>query len=280
MDPSSFLPILSEMLGGATSAGLFKGPIQTVEDWWYINFGHSTNEKAEMLRAKQEANIEAYKTSLLKETSKIDPNHLKEPELKILGPALEASKYYIEDEPLRIMFAKLIASSMDSSKEDIVHSSYVEIIKQLTPLDAENLLSIHKTGDESIICSLKINYSTGGYKIKYSNLYLGNQNTTKQSLISPSLDNLDRLGLCDITYQEKKVQEGIYDIFQQTDEYKLLSQEIQRLNNEYDNIRHVAATNPHANINTDGIPFLSGPEIQEGLIKITPFGKNFCATCL
>lgn len=26
--------------------------------------------------------------------------------------------------------------------------------------------------------------------------------------------------------------------------------------------------------------FKGRPEIQEGLIKITPFGKNFCATCL
>jgi len=33
MDPSSFFPILSGMLGGAASAGVFKGPIQTVEDW-------------------------------------------------------------------------------------------------------------------------------------------------------------------------------------------------------------------------------------------------------
>ena len=280
MDPSSFFPIISGMLGGAASVGLFKGPIQTVEDWWYINFGYTTSEKAGMLRAKQMANIDAYKTSLLKEASKIDPTNLKEPELKILGPALEASKYYIEDESLRTMFSKLIASSMDSSKEDIIHSSYVEIIKQLTPLDAENLLSIHKNGNEDIICSLKILYSSGGYKIGYSNLYLGNPNNSKQTLIGPSLDILDRLGLCDITYQEKLNRDGAYDVFQQTNSYELLCQEIESLNTQYNQVRDVARTNPHANFNANDIPTLSGPEIQEGLIRITPFGKNFCATCL
>ena len=50
-----------------------------------------------MLRAKQHANIEAYKNQLLKEASSINPENLKEPELKILGPALEASKYYIDE---------------------------------------------------------------------------------------------------------------------------------------------------------------------------------------
>ncbi|MBO0451949.1 MULTISPECIES: DUF4393 domain-containing protein [Enterococcus] len=280
MDPSSFFPIISGMLGGAASAGLFKGPIQTVEDWWYINFGHTSSEKAEMLRAKQNANIDAYKTSLLEEASKIDPANLKEPELKILGPALEASKYYIEDEPLRIMFAKLIASSMDSSKEDIVHSSYVEIIKQLTPLDAENLLSIHTTENEALICSLKKNYSTGGYDVVFSNLFLGNEKSIPQSRISPSLDNLSRLGLCEITYQELKIKEGIYDIFKETEEYHLLDQEIKRLNNEYDEIRRVAVEFPSSNIDADRVPVLSGPEIQKGLIRITPFGKNFCAICL
>jgi hypothetical protein len=38
------------------------------------------------------------------------------------------------------MFAKVIAASMDNRKANQVHSCYVEIIKQLSPLDAQNIV--------------------------------------------------------------------------------------------------------------------------------------------
>ena len=59
--------------------------------------------------------------------------------MSILGPALEASKFYIEEEDIREIFASLLAASFDSSKSSLLHHSFVEIIKQLSPLDARNL---------------------------------------------------------------------------------------------------------------------------------------------
>lgn len=270
MDPSSFFPVLSGMLGGAASAGVFKGPIQTVEDWWFINFGHTTNEKAEMLRAKQEASIEAYKTSILEEVAKINPTNLKEPELKILGPALEASKYYIEEEELREMFAKLISSSMDKSNESITHASYVEIIKQLSPLDAENLKCLYSNKGEDVICTLTIDYSTGGYATKFRNLYIGNPNIQDQSLIGPSLDNLQRLGLIEITTQEHKTNSNLYSPFENTPEYKSVEEEITHQNSGLEVLQNVEKT----------LPKFSGPVLEKGIIRLNLYGSNFCATCL
>lgn len=278
MDPSSFLPIISGFLGGAASAGVFKGPIQTVEDWWYISFGQQMNEQAEKLRVKQQIDIDLFKNDLLQEASKINPNNVQEPQLKILGPSLEASKYYIEEEALRSMFAKLIASSMDSSKESIVHSSFVEIIKQLTPLDAENLLSIYKMGSRNTVCKLRINYSTGGFETRYKNIYIGNPNVIDQSAIGPSLDNLVRLGLVVITYDEYSIKEAAYDSFYKISEYTILEEELLSKNKHYDNLKLMSENNPEIDISK--IPTLSGPEMIKGLIDITPFGKNFCATCL
>ncbi len=40
-----FLPVISGFLGGATSAGLFAGPIQTLQDWWYVNYGHNISDQ-------------------------------------------------------------------------------------------------------------------------------------------------------------------------------------------------------------------------------------------
>ncbi len=57
--------------------------------------------------------------------------------MSIVGPALEASKYYFDEKEIRNMFANLIASSMDSTYNGLVQHSFVEIIRQLSPYDAK-----------------------------------------------------------------------------------------------------------------------------------------------
>lgn len=112
-----FLPLVTGFLGGATSAGLFSGPVQTLQDWWYVNFGHTISTQAALLKATREANVEKLKNDILQEVASIPPENVQEPSIKILGPALEASKYYIEEKELRKMFAKIIANSLDSQKD-------------------------------------------------------------------------------------------------------------------------------------------------------------------
>lgn len=278
MDNESFLPLLQGFAGGAISSGLFKAPIQTLQDWWYVNYGYELNSQANLLRAKQEANIEAYKTEILKEVSKINSENIKEPELKILGPSLEASKYYVEEEPLRIMFARLIAASMDKSKDNRIHSSFVEIIKQLTSLDAENLLKIHETDNKDSVCEIHINFSDGTHKTIFTNVYLGNKNELNQTKIGASLDNLRRLGLINISYNHFFSDKAKYEAFYKTPEFYHAKEIITKTNNEYDDIRTISGSK-NQNIGTDFLK-LSGPEVAKGLIEISPFGLNFCSTCL
>lgn len=96
-------------------------------------------EKAQIYKVHR---IEEYKRSLEEKVSAIPVEKLVEPPLNVVGPALEAAKYYIEDEILRDMFAQLIASSMNSDTANLAHPSFVEIIKQLSPLDANLLKSM------------------------------------------------------------------------------------------------------------------------------------------
>lgn len=280
MDTSSFLPILSGMLGGATTAGFFSGPIKTFEDWWFVTYGHKMNERAELIRAKQSANAELLKNEILENASKIDPNNIKEPELKILGPALEASRYYIEDEPPRIMFAKLIASSMDKSKDDVRHPSYVEIIKQMTTLDAENLLAIHLNGNVAPTCKIYAFQKHGESTItKFSNLFLQNPNVKDQRMLGASISNLERLGLISITYQEHLVPSDIYQAFSNTKEYSEVQKFIELENKRNQDIR---ALHPHDPLKQTRPEHdeLDGPAHKPGIILMTQYGENFCATCL
>jgi len=118
-------------------------PIKTLNDIWYLAFGR-LQLFSDQKRAKHEAFLESYKNELVQEISAIPEENLIEPPLSIVGPALEASQYYIEEDSLRSMFAKLVAASMDSSKSNYAHHSFVEIIKNLSSLDAQNM-SLFKT---------------------------------------------------------------------------------------------------------------------------------------
>ena len=52
-------------------------------------------------------------------------------------PRLEAVRYCGESDSLSDLFASLLASSIDKEKADIVHPSYVEIVKQLSSDEAK-----------------------------------------------------------------------------------------------------------------------------------------------
>ena len=93
----------------------------------------------EKQKIKRNAFLEDYKKKIQSKINAIPTVRLVEPKMRIIGPAIEASKYFIEEEDCREMFAKLIASSCDSETADMVHPSFPGIIQQLSPKDARFL---------------------------------------------------------------------------------------------------------------------------------------------
>lgn len=269
-----FLPYIATGVSGAATLGAFKGPINTLEDWWYVNFGYKTADKKANLIAKQEANIELFKKEILDEASNIAPENIQEPQLKIMGPALEASKYYIEEDDLRIMFSKLIASSMDISKNGEIHSSFVEIIKQLNPIDAKVLSEIYS--ENKAIAEIGLNFESSGYITHYKHLYSLKQNEYPHDNIEASIDNLIRLGLINVVYGIYLKDEKFYEPLKLTPEYK----EIEHTMNNIDESKR--------RINEDTLPsdsigdFINVKDIrfEKGIVETTKFGENFCTICL
>ena len=90
--------------------------------------------------------LEEYKKQIVQKITKIPEENLIEPSARIVGPAIESSKFFIEETTCREMFAQLIASSCNSAVSGAVHPSFPEIIKQLSPLDARFLLLFKKQG--------------------------------------------------------------------------------------------------------------------------------------
>ena len=239
--------------GGAAISSVFKGPAETFSQLWYYNFGYKMDIKVR--QRKQEVENLFFK-NIVTEFSNIPIDQIQEPKLSVLGPALEASKYYIDDEELRMLFAKLVASSMDNSKNDTLQPAFVEIVKQMTPIDAENLTSLYNIKDKqnSIVSIILENKDTRDYKEVFNHFYIENISNISHKRIVSSLINLERLGLIEINY-------GVF----LSDENRYLLYENHPIINQFKN-----------EYNDD----LHSIKLKKGLIKITNFGMDFCKICI
>ena len=234
-------------------------PAKTLNAAWEYVFG-PMNSFLIKHNSKRKQKLESYLKSIQKETEKISPINLQEPQLNILGPALEASKYYIDEKELRDMFAKLVAASFDKTKNEDIHPVYVEIIKQLNAKEA----LILKTTDILIahlgICDIRwqeksayritdiklhsdniIRYNNNGYDLLRNYLPLNNININYVEL-STMIDNWIRLNLIEVKdaylMRDNAYRKFYYDDFTK----KLEQQELSRTNKKNYEIAHTIKT--------------------------------------
>ena len=166
---------------------------------------------------QRKENLKDYMEKIHSETAKIDCENLQEPKISLLGPALEASKYYIDEKVIRDIFAKLIATSFDKSKNDKLHHSYIEIVKQLSPLDA-NVFKNLKSPFYLITCLTKISNANEDV---LQDILVNNEFPEVDQRTGILFNNLKRLGLIHITNNIGRVKidsnyEPIINCFKQT----------------------------------------------------------------
>ena len=68
---------------------------------------------------------------------------------------MQAISYSMNSEELREMYSNLLAKSMNSDAKTLVHPSFVEIIKQLSPFDARFLKLLLPKNDLPIVAILR-----------------------------------------------------------------------------------------------------------------------------
>lgn len=213
----------------------------------------------------------------------IPEEHIQEPKISILGPALEASKFYIEEQEIREMFAKLIASSMDVRKNEYLHHSFVEIIKQMSPHDG-NIMKLFLTLPSYPVASITIKRGKGTNRlIELLFLEIGDD----YELNAISLINLQRLGLIEIKINEWLTAKGKYDKYYQSPQLQELT-----LNNHVENARKIYQAQVDSlgkedvmkryNLTLEELDSLLlkiEPELVKGIVDITPLGKAFLKIC-
>lgn len=129
----------------------------TVSDIWFLVFG-GVGHLAEKRKLRYALELENYNRELHEKMEAIPNEKRVEPDIQIVAPALEASKYCVEKEELREMFVNLITSSMSSDKVVNVHPIFTDIISKLSSTDALLFKSI-ATGnydDECVIFGASI----------------------------------------------------------------------------------------------------------------------------
>ncbi|MCK9139913.1 DUF4393 domain-containing protein [Haemophilus influenzae] len=290
-------PIVSGALSGLAAAGALKGPIESLTQIWTLTLGRFSDDAYQKYKIKQAANLEKYANEVKSGIEKIPEENIQEPKMSVVGPALEASKFYIEEDEIRGMFAKLIASSMDKTQSINIHPSFVEIIKVLSPLDAQNLYSLYHGGDETISKIRVTNKENGNYTDHFNHVFLGNPECQDNNLIESSIDNLIRLKLVDVSYDEYKSNDSLYDKHRENElflKFKTEQEELQQHNTTLLNFLLNGGLLTDADTN---VPLPASVqenylnqlkqvvqekeiEVVKGIIQLTAFGKNFCKVCL
>ncbi|WP_291650060.1 DUF4393 domain-containing protein [Clostridium sp.] len=150
--------------------------------------------------AHKEYNMAETEKLLAYKLENLDPKKIVPPEPYVAVPAIQAISYSKDNEQLRNLYANLLSKSMNVDTKDNVHPSFVEIIKQLSPLDAKllkNLFYAQKDPIPKLKLSLQasendFNHIDVWRTVLHPNCY------TDLSLIESyliSLDNLERLKL-------------------------------------------------------------------------------------
>lgn len=127
----------------------------------------------------------------------VDPDIIESPEPYIAVPALQAISYSYNSDELRSMYAHLLSKAMHGEYKADVHPSFVEIIKQLSPIDCLVFKEIvsNAIATFEVFSIIENKLSEFDEPLIYFSASLKSCDSVKQIRIS--LDNLLRLKLID-----------------------------------------------------------------------------------
>jgi len=156
--------------------------------------------------------IRDFVTTRVSEKLKTTPlENIVSPNPVVAGPTLEALKYSGHEKILSEMYANLLANAVDVNTLDKAHPSFVEIIKQLSPMEAKLLLFLSELEDFPNVCQFDDQHtSRGGLYNHYDEGVTSNQikfifeklcsNSGIELDLGAALDNYRRLQILDIEF--------------------------------------------------------------------------------
>jgi hypothetical protein len=153
---------------------------------------------------------------LTKRLRDVPPDQIVTPPRRIAGPALDGLRFVVDDDPvLADLYAGLLARAMQRELQGEAHPAFVECIKQMAP-DEALLLTLFVPGDRRVVPIIRVQAKNRekGYRVLFVRHFSAlayDMGLIKPHFIPEYFDNLERLGLCDITYAESAAAVGAYD---------------------------------------------------------------------
>jgi hypothetical protein len=186
--------------------------------------------------------------------SSVNVEDIINPKMSIVGPAVEALRFMDEESELRKLFAQLIASSMDKKSTSFVHQSFVEVIKNLSTVDALLLKQLTVT---KALYMVKVKHRNPKDNKAYNLVKVWKLPKPLQMTvgIQSSIINLQRLGLIEQQEDLRELDQLQFDSYLGTKSYQSFLKEI------------------------DAKGFIVN-SIQKQMFTRTYFGQNFCKYCM
>lgn len=204
--------------------------------------------------AEREYNLAETEKLLAQKLEHVGEDKIVTPEPYVAVPAIQAISYSMNSEELRELYANLLAKAMNSDTKDSVHPSFVEIIKQMSPMDAKIFNEIMIAPVRPLI-SIRIKRQDGSERFYADNCSW----ITDYSLVQcrTSFDNLARLGLIQIPFDLVYTDKESYNLVKSNPLYINIENECKNNLNQGEHIIY-----------------------REGFIKINDLGKLFYKICV
>ncbi|OCT20876.1 DUF4393 domain-containing protein [Pseudomonas putida] len=155
---------------------------------------------------------EFIETKVADRLKNVPPEKIVTPKANIAGPAMDALRYTGHEPSLSDMYANLLASAMNESTQEFAHPAFVEIIKQLSAVEARLLKSFESTPVYPVLdIRAELKDSVGGIEIyqNYTHLWKFCGMSTPGRLPA-SINNLCRLGLLEIPEDKHLINDDFY----------------------------------------------------------------------
>lgn len=162
--------------------------------------------------AGKEYNLAETEKLLAKKLEQVGEDKIVTPEPYVAVPAIQSISYSMNSEELRNLYANLLAKSMNVDTKDSVHPSFVEIIKQMSPIDALIFKEIMISPARPLITIVQKSHKIGNVYIYEHCSWI--QNFSLQQSRT-SFDNLTRLGLINISSDRAYTEKKYYELVKQ-----------------------------------------------------------------
>lgn len=214
----------------------------------------SYHQKIEKKRLLDQQDLAEFKKHFELQINTISPENFKLPNRHFLSLAAHNLEPCISSEELRQLFAQLIAHACDKNYDNLIHPSFTDVLRQMSPYDAKIFKFFIEKNPEQILTYVQ--YKNDDQKPYNRIPYLFDEYHNYDEVIQESLaiSSLMRLGL--ISFHDDSVVFPVKNSqFENSDTYKCFEQE-RVAQNKY-----------------------LYSEIVGKICTITPFGTAFTLAC-